>query len=46
MRAPEPDTDVEPKRPRPVVVPKKREGALELGEQGVPRQPERFVILT
>jgi hypothetical protein len=44
MRAPEPDT--EPKPPRPIVIPKKHEGALELGEQGVPREPRRFVMLS
>jgi len=39
--------DSEPKRPRPPVVPKKkREGWLELSEQGRLVRPPRFLILT
>jgi len=41
------DDDTEPKRPRPPVVPKKkREGWLELNEQGRSQPPSRFLILT
>jgi len=39
------EDDAEPKKPRPVVIPKKREGWLELSEQGRIRPP-RFMILT
>jgi len=40
------DDAAEPKRPRPTVIPKKREGWLERNEAEPHPPPPRFMILT